>query len=310
MADVAILIVNGFDRRNLWGTHEAEQAVAYPWIDVCLSQIERHSDPDEYDVYVYDNSRLGSHRRIMGAHGARVYPGRTAYALSRLADFVDEKYANARVELRNPAALDYLVDKLSDKYEYFITMDSDAFPVRDGWLGFLTGLLNGGASIAGVYRDEMSEAITPFVHISGLCMRLAEFKDARFSFRRQARDAGQSISLSLYERGKVVAALPRSNKVDEHFLMGGVYGNVIYHHGAGSRHAKFWTSREEDPEEEVRRSLRDEVFADLDTVVGRLVGAPYHDLPPAQARLLGTDGSPYPVPARLLSSRGSNVLGT
>ena len=46
--------------------------------------------------------------------------------------------------------------------------------------------------------------------------------------------------------GKELNRLLRSNRRNFHFLIGGLYGDLLYHHGAGSRHAKFWTSEDVD----------------------------------------------------------------
>lgn len=273
-ARTAILIVNGFDRHDHWGAFNAEEALRYPWIDVSLRQVERHSRGADYEVHVYDNARLKSHRAAMRRHArVHVQPPATIVHLAGLAARVRPTVAR-RLERAHPHALDHLVRTLDEVVEYVVTLDSDAFPVHDGWLETLVGSLESGAAVAGIYRDEMADVIAPFVHVSCLCIRRRDFLDLGTSFG-EGQDVGQEITRRLTEAGARIAKLRRSNVHDEHFLIGGVYGNLVYHHGAGSRHAKFWTSRDVDADEQARTGLRDAIFADLDGTIERLTGSPY-----------------------------------
>jgi hypothetical protein len=180
-------------------------------------------------------------------------------------------------ELSHPAALDWLVAQLDDDVEYLVTLDTDAFPVRDGWLETLIGHIQNGAKLCGVYRDEMAPKIKPFIHPSCLCMRTADFRSLPVSFSSKlAQDAGQNITIEMEKQGAEIVPLKRSNVRNFHFLMGGVYGGIIYHHGAGSRRAKFWTSVDADAEEEerIRVMLRDRAFEDLELLIEELTGTP------------------------------------
>lgn len=261
-AVVAILIVNGFDRRDRWGPHSADEARRYPWLDLCLRQIARHTRTMDWEVLVHDNARLPEHRRLVARHG-------------RVRVFVDP---HGR-ELSHPSALDALVARTGDAVEYIVTLDTDAFPVRDGWLEELTGRLDSGAAIAGIYRDEMTARLRPFVHPSCLCIRRETLLGLDVSFgRRMTQDVGQNITEALVRRGDRTAGLRRSNARDFHFLLGGLYGDLVYHHGAGSRHAKFFTSTDVEHDERVRVVLRDAAFADLDHLVSVLRGEVDDDL--------------------------------
>ena len=62
----AILIVNGYDRHGLWGDYSSDEAQRFPWIELCLRQVERHSAGADYEVLVYDNSWLTSTARCCG----------------------------------------------------------------------------------------------------------------------------------------------------------------------------------------------------------------------------------------------------
>jgi len=283
---VAILVVNGFRRRGRWGKHNLAQASKYPWIELCLRQVERHSRGWDYQVLVYDNSHLSSHRALMRAHErVRVRPARWVAALGRLANRLPIPHFARLLERSHPAALDHLARKVPSDFDYIVTLDNDSFPVRDDWLEVLVRECEQGAAVAGVYRDEMAPEITPFIHVSGLCIRPGELRALGVSFGRGARpeiehdqDVGQRITYELTRRGRAIAPLRRSNALNFHFLLGGLYGDVIYHHGAGSRKGKFWTSTDRADDDRVNAALREAAFADLDHLIAVLRGDVENDL--------------------------------
>lgn len=277
MARTAILVVNGFDRGSRWGAYNAQEAEAYPWIELCLRQIARHSSGSEYEVRVYDNSRLASHRRIIRRfEGVRMFPLPARLGLLAPAGRA-LPWLGRRYEKEHAVALDALATGLADEVEYIITLDNDAFPLQDGWIEKLVAHLEAGAKLVGVYRDEMPEAIEPFVHISCLCVRRRDFVEFGASFQG-GQDVGQELTSALRASGGRVVGLRRSNVNNLHFLMGGVYGRLIYHQGAGGRHAKFWRATDVERDEEVRKRLRDAAFADLEGLIEKLTGLRYDEL--------------------------------
>jgi hypothetical protein len=256
----AILIVNGFDRRSRWGPHDPADALRFPWISLCLRQIERHTDPNHYRVLVYDQSKLPEHDQILRDHDVEVI-----------------RDPDGR-HMPHPVALDLLVERAAGA-EFVVTMDTDSFPVSDRWLEQLTGSVRRGAAIAGIYRDEMAPKIRPFIHVSGLCIRRDTLLGLDVSFaRHKGQDAGQNITETLTATGEELSPLFRSNRRNFHFLIGGLYGDLMYHHGAGSRHANFWTSVDVDADERVRVALRDAAFDDIDHLVAVLRGTDDNDL--------------------------------
>jgi hypothetical protein len=276
-ARIAILLVNGFDRRGQWGQYNEAEAIDYPWIALCLRQIERNSKGRDYEVFVFDNSHLKVHEDLMRQYEhVRVLPGRW---FARLGRFAGRVYVGRFVELAHPRALDYLVGRVAPDFDYVITLDTDSFPVRDDWLDVLINACEDGAAVVGVYRDEMAPSIRPFIHVSGLCVRRRDLCALRVSFaRRRSQDVGQNITEEFRRLGRKIVPLERSNRVNYHFLVGGIYGDVIYHHGAGSRNAEFWTSTDCDADELVSTALRDAAFRDLDHLIAVLRGDVVNDL--------------------------------
>jgi hypothetical protein len=274
LSRVAILIVNGFDRGSLWGAFDTVEPDRFPWIAICLRQIERHTATLDYSVEIWDNSRLASHAAATAGHECvSVHPRGATHRLRALSRHI---LGRPSVDVPHELALDMLLGGLSDDVDFIVTLDSDAFPIADDWLELLIGELEGGATLAGIYRNEMEDAISPFIHVSCLAARRLDLKRLGVSFG-EGKDAGQGLTEAVLAEGGLIAPLHRSNKVNYHFLMGGVYGDLVYHQGAGSRRARFWTSRDEDAfaEEETRLILRDRAFRDLDGLISELTGRRY-----------------------------------
>ena len=283
---VAILIVNGFARGSRRTQHNLSSALEYPWIDLCLRQIERHSQGWSYEVFVFDNSNLKLHRKLIRQYGhVRVLPDNWIAVLGRMANRIPVQRIGRVFERPHPSALDYLASKVPADFDYIVTLDTDSFPVRDDWLDVLVSECERGAAVTGVYRNEMAPTIHPFVHVSGLCVRQRDLRALNVSFGKNLQqdsgynqDVGQKITYDFSRLGRTIAPLKRSNSVNYHFLMGGIYGDVIYHHGAGSRKANFWTSTDLDDDERVNTILRKAAFQDLDHLIALLRGQAVNDL--------------------------------
>jgi hypothetical protein len=290
---VAILVVNGFLRRGAVGRQRTAEALQYPWIELCLAQIARHSKGWDYQVLVFDNSHFKPHRKLMrGFERVRVLPPNWVAVLGRVANRIPGPYAGRLFERRHPSALDYLAGKVPADCDYIVTLDNDSFPIRDDWLDVLVSACERGAAVAGVYRDEMAPEIHPFVHVSGLCVSRGDLRALDVSFGRDVgqaveqdeqdagynQDVGQKITYEFIRRGREIAPLQRSNEVNFHFLMGGIYGDVIYHQGAAGRRARFWKRKYLDTDERIGARLREAAFEDVDHLVAVLRGAATNDL--------------------------------
>jgi len=290
---VAILVVNGFARRGRRGPEREAEAVRYPWIELCLRQIERNSRGWDYQVFAFDNSHLRPHLELMESfERVHLRPQRWVAPLGRFANRLPGPYAVRLLERRHPSALDYLLHRVPPEFEYVVTVDNDSFPVREDWLEVLVSACERGAAVSGVYRDELAPVVHPFVHVSGLCARRAELVSLGVSFSDTQKpgeddyranddytqDVGQKITYEFIHAGREIAPLRRSNEVDFHVLMGGLYGDVIYHQGAGGRRASFRTDADQRDNRKVSQTLRDAAFADLDHLVAVLRGEASNDL--------------------------------
>jgi hypothetical protein len=280
---VAILVVDGYDKRGKWGRYSASEAVEYPWIDLCLREVERRSQKWDYEVLVFDNAHLENHRALMeGYERVRVVPGAWSATVGHFVDRLPHRgvlRVGRLLERSHPKALDYLVRQILPTTDYLVTLDTDSFPVHDDWLDVLIAKCQEGATIAGVYRDEMAPKLRPFIHVSGLCTRPSDLRAMNVAFgRRRGQDVGQNLTEAALRSGRQIAPLRRSNSVNFHFLIGGIYGDVIYHNGAGSRRAKFHTPSDLDTDEQIRVQLRDAAFRDVDHLMAILRGQTANDL--------------------------------
>jgi SAM-dependent methyltransferase len=256
---VAVLVVNGFSPRTPEATADA---VAYPWIGLCLRELTRRSAGADYSVHVWDNTSLPEHRRIMeGTERVRVWPTDVG-----------------SVPIPHAAALDRLVTTVGDDSEYLVLLDTDAIPVADDWLGTLVSKLEAGAAIVGVWRDEMAPELSPFVHVSCLAIRRDELLSLGLPFAVSGGEPGQALTGELVRRNRPVMAMRRTNVRDAHFLLGGIYADTVYHHGAGSRPAWFYASPDQWADERMRTTLRDAAFRDFDHLVSVLRGQADNDI--------------------------------
>lgn len=142
---------------------------------------------------------------------------------------------------------------MADGASHVATLDQDSFPIADDWVEVLTGAMPEQSGVAGVLRAENGDVLLP--HPSGLMIRRDFFERFRPSFtpdsdmtrefRRFLRSTGQPsdtgirIAHILWSEGLPWGEIRRSNVRDEHFLIGGVYGDILFHLGAGVRFSIF-----------------------------------------------------------------------
>lgn len=135
----------------------------------------------------------------------------------------------------------------SDGADYIVTLDTDSLPLKPEWLRTLIGALEAGAALAGIWRDELRAGIEPYIHPSCLCTTAAFIETNKLRFDAIPAGSGaRNDTLSHFTRTALgrslkIFKLRRSNANSFHRLIGGVYGDLVYHHGAGSRReVSFW----------------------------------------------------------------------
>lgn len=134
--------------------------------------------------------------------------------------------------------------------------DCDSFPIAPGWPHILLDRMGPDIRLAAVLRSENLDSHLP--HPCGYFMRSSFLKDrhpklfpekkelAGASFKAFLQQTGQRVDTGigygyvLWSSGEPWLQLERSNQVNLHFLMAGIYGGVFFHLGASSRRPAFY----------------------------------------------------------------------
>jgi hypothetical protein len=257
----AVVVVDGYSPRTVDAMWDA---IRFPWIEVCLREVLRRSGQSDYEIHIWDNAGIREHRAFLATlPGVHVWPNDVAEV----------------APLPHAVALDELVARIGSDVDYLVTLDTDAFPVADGWIDRLTTAIDQGAMLVGVWRDEMAPELAPFVHPSCLCVRRQDLLDLHIKFSvYDHMEPGQNLTDAVAAHGGQIVPLRRTNKRNPHFLIAGIYGDLVYHHAAGSRPAWFYASDDQQGDERIRVQIRDAVFNDLDHLVAVLRGEVANDI--------------------------------
>ena len=220
---MGILVVNG-----------GSEPESEKWLDFCLAKIKKHTRWPNYTIYIWNNNFTDPTvtQRVKKIRAARLINTTDPKELAHIhAVPLQKLYEVAR----------------KDGVKYIVTMDTDAFPVRDNWLKFLVERLDEQTVIAGVWRDELKKGIDPYIHPSCLCTTVdyIEKHNIRLDLidhkAEKKIDTLSHLSDIAVQHNKKLFKLTRSNVNQLHFIMGGLYGDLIYHHAAGSRKSiTFW----------------------------------------------------------------------
>lgn len=121
-------------------------------------------------------------------------------------------------------------------FDYYLLLDSDCFPFRKGWqASLIQSMAAGGFEIAAPVRFENLDT---FAHPSAFFFSRKALEGLKFSVGRGTNLLGKSFDDSLSNADKFFPLL-RTNKLNHHPILCGVYWNTFYHHGAGSRSLAF-----------------------------------------------------------------------
>ena len=148
--------------------------------------------------------------------------------------------------------LDMLASRaLADGCDYLCTFDMDSWPIRNDWIGVaLDKITETGAAAVAVLRAENGDTVLPHPSFCFIEASLFRDQDCRFwvvkedmsepfhaflSESGQRPDTGIAVAYCLQKKGLKWTPLTRSNKRDYHYLMGGIYGGLIFHLGAAGR---------------------------------------------------------------------------
>jgi hypothetical protein len=211
--EVAILTIHG--NSPLYG---GDYALNYPWPSIQMDHLRRHTPPG-FTVCAYGNNIMPEHEAFLRSC-PEVQMWTSTMPLLR--------------KLRNAwPARNWLIRQVHKKFRYLVMLDSDAFPIADGWLERYIGMLDDARPLVAVQRLEVGET-----H-SDRCFMVFSAEGWRrhyFDFSPMgALDPGGNISAELEAEGLDWTRLNRTNRWNPHPLIAGIYDHTIYHHAAGTR---------------------------------------------------------------------------
>ena len=196
------------------------------WIDLQLRHLERHTK-EPYLTYAsleQIDARQRSRFDWTMDHTGRI-PSRKPGVLGPGLEACLNELAGEIIRRADPGDL-------------LVFMHSDALPIAD-WVAPSRRTL-AEVPLAAIRRDENYE---PVPHWS-FCVTTAGFWSEVGDWSRgptwddglrRASDTGALLWQRLERRGIAWHPLLRTNKVDLHPVLFGVYGDLVYHHGTGSR---------------------------------------------------------------------------
>lgn len=161
--------------------------------------------------------------------------------------------ANSHPSKQHSMALTQLMrHAIDDGCGAIFTLDVDSFPIINDWMHTMIAMAEEGSGVCAVHRTENEDTFLP--HPSG-CVMLSSFvSQYPFEFypenieevgsdyledTGQRPDSGIGLGYILWKHHFPWSEMQRSNSHNLHYLMAGIYGNVIFHLGAGSRRPLF-----------------------------------------------------------------------
>jgi len=163
-------------------------------------------------------------------------------------DYLDKFYFIENTEIKQHSVkLNILAKKIINDgkdEDLLIFFDGDAFPISE-YLPFIKNKIRENKLVA-IRRDENKDI---FPHPSFCATTIGFWKKINgtwdkskiFSLNgRIIEDIGSKLYKLLLQRGIDWYPLLRTNKKNFHKVFFGVYGNTIYHHGAGFRYKQAW----------------------------------------------------------------------
>ena len=273
-SQVVIMVVHGNGPY-----YEGRFALEHSWPELQMRRLRRHT-PEGVRLLVAGNRLIAEHEAFL-----RACPEVELFSTS---DGAVPAFPEIWM-FRN-----WLAEKAQARFKYMVTLDADAFPIRDGWLERYLEPLSEAEPVAAVQRLENGDRHADRCFL--VCTSKT-WRRRRFSFEPSIADAGFLISYSLELSGLSWRKLVRSNRWDPHPLTAAVYDDAVYHHGAGGRLPMYrmnqgaWAGEGLDSpafrrEVELHNALLDHVHHDTDTFLARLQGEA-EPIPEAELRERG-----------------------
>lgn len=125
----------------------------------CVSQIQKHKGNHEVDILIVDNSN---------GEGVDLIPNDP--------NIIIVSYPTELMQSHG-LGFDYLIENFKSIITpYFITLESDSFPIDDSWLDYYENLINEGYDMAGSYLRLSGGQ---YIHPAGAMYKLQNWLDAK-----------------------------------------------------------------------------------------------------------------------------------
>jgi len=108
----------------------------------CIHKILKHRGNHEVNIIVVDNSNDGSEEYFM--------PFAEKFGTHEWCDGWYIPYPSDIMQSHG-LAFDYALENVPNITPYFITLESDSYPIDDSWLDYYENLINEGYDMAGSY---------------------------------------------------------------------------------------------------------------------------------------------------------------
>ncbi|WP_200238459.1 hypothetical protein [Lamprobacter modestohalophilus] len=171
-------------------------------------------------------------------------------------EIIDTRIRNPLPNREHGANLDALARRAAqDGCDILVTLDVDSFPIDPFWLHNCIKVISRGVSVISVYRSENEQTFLPHPSFTVFTSKFLTKHDFQFypsddqqqnqefkTFLRESGirfDTGVGLGYALWHSNERCQTLLRSNVRDLHYLMGGIYGDMIFHLGAMSRSPLF-----------------------------------------------------------------------
>jgi len=214
-----------------------------PLLELHLRKIEELTDVP-YTIYGSVNRLLPRHRRVLERH-----PRVETFEIS---PSFEERDQSAGFVKENGYYLDHLIElAITDGVTHLCALHVDSFPIRAGWVEHVLAKIDDAHPMAAMLREENGDTVLPMPAFLFCTREFQELVRPRFMIPSQTeatpewqafckryggeQDTGLGYAFALNQRGLRFHALRRSNQHDDHYLLAGVYDDLVFHLGAAAR---------------------------------------------------------------------------
>ncbi len=226
-------------------------------LDLHLGQIERHTTVP-YRIYAAVNRLQAQFRELLLARPD--------------VEVCDCESTRLRGVREHSHYLTQLVDRaLSDGASHVAALHVDSFPIRQRWAAELAARLKPDVELAAVALQEIGTESLPrttclfcpreFYSTYGPVVTVTDLPRAHWLYRQYRNlrpgpdDPGDPYGFVLHNCQLGWHKMLRTNGADDHYLLGGIYDDLVFHLGAAAPGRRFYLPPPSSGNRVVRRNL-------------------------------------------------------